>query len=30
VHMLKTDRVGYIVYGDEYQIVAEAFKEDRF
>jgi hypothetical protein len=30
VHMLKTDRVGYIVYEDEYQIVAEAFKEDRF
>jgi hypothetical protein len=26
---LKTDRVGYIVYEDEYQIVAEAFKEGR-
>jgi len=29
VHMLKTDRVGYVVYEDEYQIVAEAFNEDR-
>jgi hypothetical protein len=29
VHMLKTDRVGYIVYENEYQIVAEAFKEGR-
>ena len=26
VHMLKTDRVGYIVYEDEYQIVAESFR----
>ncbi len=24
--MLKTDRVGYVVYEDEYQIVAESFK----
>jgi len=26
VHMLKTDRVGYVVYEDEYQIVAESFR----
>jgi hypothetical protein len=25
VRMLKTDRVGYVVYEDEYQIVAEPF-----
>ena len=25
VQMLKTERVGYVVYEDEYQIVAEAF-----
>jgi hypothetical protein len=25
VQMLKTERVGYVVYGDEYQIVAEPF-----
>jgi hypothetical protein len=28
VHMLKTDRVGYVVYEDKYQIVAEPFKGD--
>jgi hypothetical protein len=28
VHMLKTDRVGYIVYEDEHQIVAESFRGD--
>ena len=28
VHMLKTDRVGYITYEDEYQIVAELFRGD--
>jgi hypothetical protein len=28
VHMLKTDRVGYVVYEDEYQIVAESFRGD--
>jgi hypothetical protein len=27
VRMLKTDRVGYIVYEDEYQIVAEPFAD---
>jgi hypothetical protein len=25
VHMLKTDRVGYVVYEDEFQVVAEPF-----
>jgi len=29
VRMLKADRVGYIVYEDEYQIVAEPFAEER-
>jgi hypothetical protein len=28
VRMLKTERVGYVVYEDEYQIVAEPFAED--
>jgi hypothetical protein len=27
VQMLKTDRVGYVVYEDEFQIVAEPFSE---
>lgn len=27
VQMLKTDRVGYVVYEDDYQIVAEAFRD---
>jgi hypothetical protein len=26
VQLLKTDRVGYVVYEDEYQIVAEPFR----
>jgi len=26
VHMLKTDRVDYVVHEDEYQIVAESFR----
>lgn len=30
VRMLKTDRVGYIVYEDEYQIVAEPFAGERY
>jgi len=30
VQMLKTDRVGYIVYEDEYQIVAEPFKRETY
>lgn len=30
VRMLKTDRVGYIVYDDEYQIVAEPFAKDTY
>lgn len=29
VRMLKTDRVGYIVYEDEYQVVAEPFFDVR-
>ena len=29
VRMLKTDRVGYVVYEDEYQVVAEAFADMR-
>jgi hypothetical protein len=29
VQMLKTDRVGYVVYEDEYQIVAEPFAGER-
>jgi hypothetical protein len=28
VQMLKTDRVGYVVYEDEYQIVAEPFADE--
>ena len=28
VQMLKTDRVGYVTYEDEYQIVAEPFRGD--
>jgi hypothetical protein len=28
VRMLKTERVGYVVYQDEHQIVAEAFRGD--
>ena len=27
VRMLKTDRVGYVVYEDEYQVVAEPFAD---
>src|SRR6185437_14246632 len=30
VRMLKTDRVGYVVYEDEYQIVAEPFTTDSY
>jgi hypothetical protein len=30
VRMLKTDRVGYVVYEDEYQIVAQPFSGERF
>ena len=30
VRMLKTSRVGYIVYEDEFQIVAEAFVEGQY
>lgn len=29
VHMLKTDRVGYVVYEDEFQIVAEPFAGEK-
>ena len=29
VRMLKTDRVGYIVYEDQYQIVAEPFRGEQ-
>jgi hypothetical protein len=29
VRMLKTDRVGYVVYEDEYQIVAEPFSGEQ-
>lgn len=29
VRMLKTDRVGYVVYEDEYQVVAEPFAGER-
>jgi hypothetical protein len=29
VQMLKTDRVGYVVYEDEYQIVAEPFAREK-
>ncbi len=28
--MLKTDRVGYIVYEDEYQVVAEPFSDTQY
>jgi hypothetical protein len=30
VQMLKTDRVGYVVYEDEYQLVAEPFREETY
>jgi hypothetical protein len=30
VQMLKTDRVGYVVYEDEYQIVAEPFAGEQY
>src|ERR1700682_4486565 len=30
VQMLKTDRVGYVVYEDEYQIVAEPFTTESY
>jgi hypothetical protein len=30
VEMLKTERVGYVVYEDEFQIVAEAFAGERY
>ena len=30
VQMLKTDRVGYIVYEDEYQVVAEPFQRETY
>lgn len=30
VRMLRTDRVGYVVYEDEYQIVAEPFAGERY
>lgn len=30
VRMLKTDRVGYVVYEDEYQIVAEPFAGEQY
>ena len=30
VQMLRTDRVGYIVYEDEYQIVAEPFAGEQY
>ncbi len=30
VQMLTTDRVGYVVYEDEYQIVAEPFREETY
>jgi hypothetical protein len=29
VQMLKTERVGYVVYEDEYQIVAEPFAREK-
>jgi len=28
--MLKTDRVGYVVYEDEFQIVAERFAGEQY
>jgi hypothetical protein len=30
VQMLKTDRVGYVVYEDEYQVVAEPFRAETY
>jgi hypothetical protein len=30
VRMLKTERVGYVVYEDEYQIVAEPFMDETY
>jgi hypothetical protein len=30
VHVLKTDKVGYVVYEDEYQIVAEPFSGETY
>jgi hypothetical protein len=30
VQMLKTERVGYVVYEDEYQIVAEPFADETY
>jgi hypothetical protein len=30
VQMLKTDRVGYVVYEDEFQIVAEPFMDETY
>lgn len=30
VQMLKTDRVGYVAYEDEYQIVAEPFAREQY
>lgn len=30
VRMIRTDRVGYVVYEDEYQIVAEPFTGERY
>jgi hypothetical protein len=30
VRTLKTDRVGYVVYEDEYQIVAEPFRDETY
>ncbi len=30
VRMLKTERVGYIVYEDEYQVVAEPFSDTQY
>jgi hypothetical protein len=30
VRMLKTDRVGYVVYEDEYQVVAEPFRAETY
>jgi hypothetical protein len=30
VRMLKTDRVGYVVYEDEHQVVAEPFSDAQF
>jgi hypothetical protein len=30
VRMLKTERVGYVVYEDEYQVVAEPFRNETY